>query len=135
MSGVFLDTSLWLAVLVPKEAGHETARARYERVAGSRSALVTTPLVIAETHALLLNRRGIRAGQHFLRSALGGVLRVVFVDAELIGSAVEHWVTRFRDQPFSLCDAVSFEVMRRERLTTALAFDRHFAAAGFEIVS
>jgi predicted nucleic acid-binding protein len=33
-----------------------------------------------------------------------------------------------------LCDAVSFEVMRRERITSALATDRHFAVAGFDIV-
>jgi len=28
-------------------------------------------------------------------------------------------------------DAVSFEIMRRERITEALAFDGDFAAAGF----
>ena len=31
-------------------------------------------------------------------------------------------------------DAVSFEVMRRNRLTHAFAFDRHFEIAGFELL-
>lgn len=35
---------------------------------------------------------------------------------------------------FSLCDAISFELMQRERLVKALTFDQHFATAGFEIL-
>ena len=31
-------------------------------------------------------------------------------------------------------NAVSFEVMRRERITHALTFDRHFSLAGYEIL-
>ena len=40
-------------------------------------------------------------------------------------------LSRRKDQAFSLIDAVSFEVMRRHKLTHAFAFDRHFAIAGF----
>jgi len=50
-------------------------------------------------------------------------------------AAVESWMRPRVDQGFSLCDAVSFEVMQRERVKRALTFDRHFAAAGFEILS
>jgi predicted nucleic acid-binding protein len=39
---------------------------------------------------------------------------------------------RFGDQRFSLTNAVSFEVMRRLRLSRAFAFDHHFVVAGFE---
>jgi predicted nucleic acid-binding protein len=34
----------------------------------------------------------------------------------------------------SAVDAVSFVLMRRERIRTAFAFDHHFAAAGFRLV-
>jgi predicted nucleic acid-binding protein len=43
-------------------------------------------------------------------------------------------LARFSDQDFSLIDLVSFEVMRRSRVTHAFAFDRHFAIAGFELL-
>ena len=43
-------------------------------------------------------------------------------------------MARFSDQAFSLVDAVSFEVMRRNKVTHAFAFDRHFAIAGFELL-
>jgi predicted nucleic acid-binding protein len=42
--------------------------------------------------------------------------------------------SRFEDQPFSLVDAVSFELMRREDVTSAFAFDHHFEVAGFELL-
>jgi len=56
---------------------------------------------------------------------------VVSPPVELIATAVDRWLHGFRDQRFSLCDAVSFEVMRRDRLTDVLALDRHFKTAGF----
>jgi predicted nucleic acid-binding protein len=48
---------------------------------------------------------------------------------------VLRWLNRFPDQRFSLIDAVSFEVMRRERLTSAFAFDRQFEVEGFELLA
>jgi hypothetical protein len=41
---------------------------------------------------------------------------------------------RFDDQRFSLVDAVGFEVMRRQKVKRARAFDQHFEIAGFELV-
>lgn len=54
--------------------------------------------------------------------------------AHLVHDAIEAWLERFSDQRFSLTDAVSFEVMRRERIETAFAFDRDFVTAGFELL-
>jgi predicted nucleic acid-binding protein len=59
----------------------------------------------------------------------------VEVAADLARDAVLRWLNQFPDQRFSLIDAVSFEVMRRERLTSAFAFDRHFEVAGFELLA
>ena len=36
-----------------------------------------------------------------------------------------------RDKSYSLCDAVSFVLMRREDTVDALTTDRHFEQAGF----
>jgi hypothetical protein len=38
-------------------------------------------------------------------------------------------------QPPSLADAVSFEVMSRDGLEQAFAFDRRFRTAGFEMLA
>ena len=72
-------------------------------------------------------------------SALDSVLRdpthvLLALDPDLVASAVQRWIVPFRDQNFSLCDAVSFEVMQRRGVTRALSIDRYFIPAGFEII-
>lgn len=54
--------------------------------------------------------------------------------AELVQGSIDAWLTRFADQSFSLTDAVTFELMRRNRISTAFAYDRDFLTAGFELL-
>jgi predicted nucleic acid-binding protein len=42
-----------------------------------------------------------------------------------------RWLRRHDEREYSFVDATSFAVMRRRRLTEALAFDGDFQAAGF----
>jgi predicted nucleic acid-binding protein len=133
MSALFLDTAGWFAAVTPRGSGHAKARKVYSEAAKAGDRLVTTPLVIAEMHAMILRWANVRAGQDFLELALeSGTHSVMEADAELLSAAVPRWITRFKDKPFSLCDALSFEIMRRERITRALTFDKHFSMAGFE---
>ena len=41
------------------------------------------------------------------------------------------WLRQHNERAYSYVDAVSFEIMRRERILEALAFDGDFTAAGF----
>ena len=132
MQSLFLDTSGWFAALAPPESGHATARRAYADAATSGQLLITTAFVVAETHAMLLRWRGARAGQQFLDAVFeSGAHTVASVDGELVEAAIARWIRGYADQSFSLCDAISFEVMRRERITRALTFDNHFSIAGF----
>jgi predicted nucleic acid-binding protein len=47
--------------------------------------------------------------------------------------AARRWLARLADQAISYTDAVSFAVMQARRCGAALAFDRHFAIAGFAL--
>jgi len=42
---------------------------------------------------------------------------------------------QYKDKDFSLCDAISFAVMERLRISYTFAFDRHFAQYGFTILT
>lgn len=129
---VFLDTSAWIAALTPTEPRHRDAITAYTEAIGSGRRIVTTNLVLAETHAMLLRLRGSTLARTVIQYALDDAShQVVWSDAEIERAAVARWLVRFADQDFSLCDAVSFEVMSREHITRALAIDRHFATAGF----
>lgn len=135
-ASVFLDTAGWFAALSPRESGHERARAAYADAVRRGALLVTTPLVVAEMHTLILRWRGPTAGAFFLEAALAsGAHLVVPMDEELLEVARTRWIRTLRDKPVSLADAVSFEVMRRERVAHALTFDRHFADAGYQILT
>ena len=132
---LFLDTAGWFAALAPRERGHDSARQAYEDAIRRGHLLLTTPLVIAEMHTLILRWRDPRAGMYFLETTCaGGAHLIVALDDDLLDAARTRWIPKLADKPVSLTDAVSFEVMERERVARALTFDRHFADAGFEIL-
>ena len=133
MASLFLDASGWFAAIAPRERDHDLAARTYGDAARRGDRLVTTSLVIAEVHALVLRWRDAKAGRQFLDLACDtDIHAVTFADAELTEAAIARWIRGFADQRFSIADAVSFEVMRRERMTRALTFDHHFHVAGFE---
>ncbi|MGH7646343.1 MAG: type II toxin-antitoxin system VapC family toxin [Gemmatimonadales bacterium] len=134
-SSVFLDTSAWFAALSARDEHHARARQGYEALVEDGGRLVTSNLVVAEVHALLARRLGGPTALRF-RDSLYGVAahEVRHVTRELERAALDRWLRPFQNHRFSLCDAVSFEIMRQERIRTAFALDRHFTVAGFEVV-
>jgi predicted nucleic acid-binding protein len=131
---LFVDTSAWYALAVPGDPAHvRHARVLRERVA-SGVRVVTTNLVVAETHALLLRRVGRGPAEAFARIVRGSPNLVVTSTPELEAAALDEWIGRFEDQDFSLTDAVSFAVMAERGIREALAQDRRFATAGFTMV-
>ena len=133
---VFLDTSGWIAAAVRGQTHHEAAKAAYTSAVRQGYRIMLTPMILGESHALFLRLLGRDTAVAALEGALTDPTHVVFpVDDELVRKAVERWLRPYRDHGFSLCDAVSFEVMQREGITRALSIDRHFVTAGFEIVA
>ena len=67
----------------------------------------------------------------WLDSVLGRVaLTVEPIDPELDAEAWA-WLRVHDERPYSFVDATSFALMRKKRITDALAFGGDFAAAGF----
>lgn len=107
----------------------------WQSLRGAERELVTTNLVVAESHGLLSRRGGVEAGLAFwdlFRAPRGW--RMVWADEELTQAAVERWVRRYRDKVLSLTDAVSFEAMEREGVREAFAFDEDFERVGFVVL-
>jgi uncharacterized protein len=57
-------------------------------------------------------------------------VRIERVEAELEAEAWD-WLRAHDERSYSFVDATSFALMRKLRIREALAFDGHFAAAGF----
>lgn len=136
---LFVDTSFWYTLVLrgrnaAEHERHASADAALRQALKSRVRLVTTNLVMAESHQLLLVRDRRETALAFLRGFPAPGTEVVPSTAELEAEAVLDWIEKYDDQDFSLADAVSFALMKRRRIRRALTFDRHFAAAGFEML-
>lgn len=134
-SSVFIDTSGWLAAINTRDSHHHDVVETYDDLVAKRTSFVTSNLVVAEMHILIVRDRGTLAGCALLDAIYTDPLyRVVAVDRELESEATDRWLRKFVDQRFSLADAVSFEIMRRERIGEALALDHHFEVAGYHLL-
>jgi predicted nucleic acid-binding protein len=131
---LFVDTSAWYVLAMSSAPQHqkvsETLRHRIAR--GAR--IVTTNLIVAETHALLLRRANRKVALAFAREVRRAPNIVVASSAEYEESAMTDWLEKFDDQLFSFTDAVSFSVMSDRGLREVLALDHHFAVAGFVVL-
>lgn len=128
---LFVDASAWYPVLIARRAEHRAVAGALRRAVRDGARAVTTNLVIAETHALLLQRASREAALMFARSVVDSSILVVRSSAELERVALTDWLERYDDQDFSFADAVSFAVMTERGIAEALTLDHHFAAAGF----
>ena len=131
---LFVDASAWYPLLVRSVAQHGAVTAALRRAVRQGARLVTTNLVVAETHALLLHRTSRETALAFARGMLEPQTLVVRSTADLERVATVDWLERYDDQEFSFTDAVSFAVMAERGIGEALTLDRHFGAAGFRMV-
>ena len=134
MKGLFVDTSAWYPLADRGHPDHAAlARTLRERVRqGAR--IVTTNVVVGETHALLLRRAGQAAALAFVEAVRRAPNRIEYVTAEREEEAIGRWLERFADQKFSLADACSFAVMSELGIREALTLDGHFTVAGFVVL-
>jgi predicted nucleic acid-binding protein len=130
---VFLDASFWIVYRDEKGDGHASAKQTVERLFQQRTHFVTTLPVICEIHAYfcrsLVKRE--RALKDFWNNPVVTIEEISHQDQ----IAAIELLQQHRDKTFSLCDAVSFVVMRRLNLSRVLARDNHFRQTGeFQIV-
>jgi predicted nucleic acid-binding protein len=124
----FVDTSFWFARAIARDCRHAEAIALGDRLQGA--AATTSNLVLGEVWTLLTRRAGHDRALRWLHSLQSQAVRVERIDPELEDEAWA-WLRVHDERPYSFVDATSFALMRRLRITDALAFDGDFAAAGF----
>ena len=126
---MLLDTSGLLCYLHQDEPQHQEA-VQILNSAGNK--LLTHSYVLAELIALALVRRFPRpAVLTFAMDLLDSPdIETIWVDKQLHLQAMQLLVVR-QDKTYSLCDAVSFVLMRQRNIAEALTTDRHFEQEGF----
>ena len=128
----FVDTSAWYPLIVARHPDHARLGSALRSLIRDHRRLVTTNLVVAETHTLLLRRVGRAVALTFIRTVGEPPNVVVRSSRELEAAAERNWLARYDDQDFSFADAVSFAVMTERGIREALTLDHHFVVAGFQ---
>lgn len=131
---LFVDTSAWFPIADPRDRSHAIMASALRDAVQRKRRIVTTNLVVAETHALIMRRFGPAAALGLLKEVIRAPLVVVTSTPEYEETAQTEWLGRYHDQDFSLTDAVTFSVMADRGIRQALALDHHFVVAGFEIL-
>lgn len=131
---IFVDTSAWYPLVVRSHPLHQASAVTLRRFVSRGTRVVTTNLILAETHALLLRRVHRDAALTFVRTVRERPNLIVFSTPAFESAAIADWLDAYEDQDFSLADAVSFAVMTERRITEALTLDHHFATAGFRVL-
>ena len=125
---MLVDTSGLLCLLHQDEPQHAEA----VRLYNDAFRHLTHNYVLAE-FVPLAQVRGLPRAQvlaYSQRALTAGDIELVWVDDRLHREAVELLLAR-TDKSYSLCDAVSFVLMRERGILEALTTDRHFEQEGF----
>lgn len=120
---MLVDTSSFFCLYNDDEIYHAEAVEYYNR---SRVRLRTN-YVLAEYVALALTRGSSRrdAVNFSLYILDDDEIEIIWIDEDLHRRAVEL-LERRADKNYSLCDAVSFIIMRERNITESLTTDKHF---------
>jgi uncharacterized protein len=134
MNTVFLDTGYVLALELLNDQNHRAAAQHWRSLKKRLPPLVTTSYVFDEV-VTYFNSRGYHAKAVEVGNRLLQSPSVQFVQVDE-GLFMEGWqyFQQHQDKSYSLTDCISFVVMKKLKIETALAFDQHFVQAGFKKV-
>jgi predicted nucleic acid-binding protein len=125
---MLLDTSGLMWLFDRRESRHPNAMTNYD----SASHRLSHNYVLAEFVGLAIGRRSPRMEALSFISAIGfsEEIEIIWVDQDLHDRAMALLKQR-NDKAWSLCDAVSFVVMKERGIVAALTTDHNFEQAGF----
>jgi len=130
---LFVDSSAWIALRSLRDQHHAEADGLFRDALSRRIPLLTTSLVIAETHRLTLFRVGVQPARRFLELIDESPGVAIHFPAAGDHAAARGWLERLGSRPVTYTDAVSFAVMEATGCGHVLGFDHDFAAAGFTL--
>jgi predicted nucleic acid-binding protein len=126
----YIDSSAFISFLDRSDKYH----LQFVRYFSDPPKLVTTPLVISETHAWFLKRYDREKALRFLVFIDElSVLKTLTIGADAISDA-KQLLKRFSDQDLTLVDATGLMIMKQEKIKLCWSTDRHLGITGVRLV-
>ena len=132
-ASLFVDSSAWIALRSRRDQHHVEADRLFRDALRRRVSLVTTSLVVAETHRLTLFRAGPQPARRFLDLIDASPSVTIHFPTADDHARARQWLERLGSRPVTYTDAVSFAVMEETACRLVLGFDQDFVAAGFAL--
>ncbi|MBI4685625.1 MAG: PIN domain-containing protein [Nitrospirae bacterium] len=132
MIPLFLDTGYLIALEVIDDQYHEVALQHWTDISKNLPPLITTSYVFDEVvtffNARNYHSKAVEIGDNILNSPS---IQLIQVDEQLFKESWGYF-KKHNDKGYSFTDCVSFTVINRFGIKTALTFDNHFVQAGFK---
>lgn len=131
----FIDTSGFKAVIDPEDDFHSQVVEIWQGLKEKEAQLVTSNYVLDETFTLLRAKCGLDTAVGF-KKALAESQKSLTIYRVTVADEAEAWKWfKKKWSKLSFTDCVSFAMMERLSIEQVITFDRHFARAGFELVT
>lgn len=133
---VYVDTSAWLALLRPRDAGHDRVSRHFRALRRRRARFLSSEAVISETATRLRYDAGAAAVEAFRAlleaAAEDGSLTIRESSPELRARAFDL-LGRYRDLRLSYADCVGAAIAQAEQADAVFALDEDFRVLGLSV--
>ena len=130
MENVFIDTGGWVALADEDDLNHKDASSLFPSLLKTCKELITSNLVVAESYILILKGLGHDSAVAFLDKINSSPKIIRIYSNSDLEKEAEEILKKYRDQDFSYTDAVSFSIMKMQKIKRAFSFDKHFQTMG-----
>jgi hypothetical protein len=128
---VFIDTSAFCALTIPKDIHNQRAKAIYKQLPKAKTTFYTSDYVLDEVYTLLKKRGNHATAIKFMDSISKSNLIVLRV-SENTEEAAKTIFRRNDDTRLSFTDCTSFALINEYNLDAVFAFDNHFVYYPFK---
>jgi predicted nucleic acid-binding protein len=129
---IFVDTSVFLAVLAEGDNNNKIAAETLATLVENGEQLITTNYILVESYALIQRRMGMTAIRDFQNQILPS-LTLVWINAEEHQQATQQFLSENR-RNLSFVDCSSFDIIQRSKVDKVFTFDGYFRVQGFEVI-
>lgn len=122
---VFVDTSAFCALAIPKDQNNTNAKAFQAKLQEQKAAIYTSDYVLDETYTLLKMRSNHSTSVKFMDEIDKSHINILRI-TEDIETDAKAIFRKFEDKKLSFTDCTSFALINQFRLDAVFAFDEHF---------
>lgn len=132
---IFIDTGAFIAKYLASDQYHASGIRRWKKLESSSALLLTSNFVLDETLTLLGRWSSYSFAAKKAQLIYSSTRIEIIRPEEEDERAALKLFEKFADQKVSFTDCISFALMKKRKVRQVYSFDKHFARAGFSILS